>query len=49
MSANTLRYWRNLTPPKGPRSFTFEGSKVTYRRSDVEAWLEAQYNAEEAS
>lgn len=39
---NTLRYWRKVT--KGPRSFKI-GTRVAYRRADVDAWLEAQYNA----
>lgn len=47
----TLRYWRNLNEGKrkGPRSFRLEGGAVRYRRADVEAWLEAQYNAEVTS
>lgn len=39
----TLRYWRHVGA--GPRSFKLGPRKVMYRRSDVEAWLEEQYNA----
>ena len=46
---NTLRYWRNSTPRKGPRSFALEGGSIRYRRTDVEAWLQAQYEAEATS
>ena len=48
---NTLRYWRSLGEGKrkGPRSFALEGGSVRYRRTDVEAWLQAQYEAEATS
>lgn len=51
MPENTLRYWRSLGEGKrkGPRSFALEGGSVRYRRSDVEAWLQAQYEAEATS
>ena len=35
----TLRWWRHTG--KGPRSFKI-GRRVTYRRSDLENWIEAQ-------
>jgi predicted DNA-binding transcriptional regulator AlpA len=38
----TLRYWRQIN--KGPKSFRL-GNRVAYKRSDVEAWIEAQYVA----
>lgn len=38
----TLRYWRHLGT--GPESFKL-GRRVVYRRSAVNAWLEAQQNA----
>ena len=40
----TLRYWR--FQKIGPRSFRLGPRKVAYKRQDVEAWLERQYNAE---
>lgn len=40
----TLRYWRYLGD-RGPKSFRI-GRRVMYRRSDVDAWVEEQYNAE---
>lgn len=41
-SAETVRYWRHIG--KGPRSFKV-GRRVLYRRSDVAAWLDSQYNS----
>lgn len=38
----TLRWWRHVGGI-GPRSFKLGPRKVAYRRSDVLAWLEAQY------
>ena len=37
----TLRYWRFMGT--GPRSFKLGPRNVRYKRSDVLAWLEAQY------
>lgn len=37
---STLRYWRHTRT--GPRSFKL-GQLTRYRRSDVDAWLEAAY------
>lgn len=42
----TLRYWRFAGT--GPKSFRLGARKVAYKRSDVLAWLEAQYNNAEA-
>jgi DNA-binding transcriptional MerR regulator len=39
----TLRYWRHIG--KGPRSFKV-GRRVLYKREDVQAWFDRQYNAE---
>lgn len=39
----TLRWWRHNG--SGPRAFRLGARKVMYRRSDVLAWLEEQYNA----
>lgn len=38
----TLRYWRHAGT--GPRSFKIVG-RVAYKLSDVERWLEEQYQA----
>ena len=43
----TLRYWR--FQGIGPRSFKLGPRKVAYKRSDVEQWVEDQYNAEAVS
>lgn len=39
---STLRYYRHRG--EGPKSFKL-GRRVVYKRSDVEAWIEAQYAA----
>lgn len=39
----TLRFWR--AKGTGPKSFRM-GRRVMYKREDVEAWIEAQYDAE---
>jgi hypothetical protein len=38
----SLRAWRHMG--KGPKSFLL-GGRVTYRRSDVEEWIRASYEA----
>ncbi len=38
----TLRYWRHTG--EGPISFKV-GRRVLYRKTDVDAWLDAQYAA----
>ena len=38
----TLRYWRHQGT--GPKSFKV-GRRVMYRRTDLRAWLQAQYDA----
>jgi excisionase family DNA binding protein len=40
---STLRYYRHVG--QGPRSFKL-GNRVAFKRSDVDAWIEQQYNAE---
>lgn len=42
VAAGTLRYWRHVN--EGPESFRL-GRRVVYRRSAVDAWLEAQQAA----
>ena len=39
---STLRFWRFAQDGRGPRSFSLEG-RVVYRKSDVEKWLNEQY------
>lgn len=41
--AATLRWWRHEGKGRGPKSFVLGGRKVVYRKSDVDAWLDAQY------
>jgi excisionase family DNA binding protein len=41
----TVRYWRHVG--KGPRSFKV-GRRVLYKRSDVQDWLEEQYQHDAA-
>lgn len=43
LPAATLRYYRHRGD-LGPKSFTI-GRRVMYRESDVDAWIEAQYQA----
>ena len=37
----TLRYWRHCGT--GPKSFKL-GRRIMYRKADVDAWIEAQYD-----
>lgn len=39
----TLRWWRHQGGI-GPKSFKLGPRKVMYKESDVDAWLEQQYN-----
>ena len=39
----TLRWWRHMG--KGPRSFLLGAKRVVYKRADVDAWVEEQYQA----
>jgi predicted DNA-binding transcriptional regulator AlpA len=39
----TLRWWRHQGT--GPKAFRLGARKVMYKRSDVVAWREQQYNA----
>lgn len=41
-SINTVRYWRTIG--YGPKSARI-GRRVVYRRADVEAWIDAQFEA----
>jgi predicted DNA-binding transcriptional regulator AlpA len=43
---STLRFYRHVGKG-GPRSFRL-GNRVVYKRADVEAWIESQYQAEGA-
>ena len=43
----TLRWWRHQG--MGPRSFKLGPRKVMYKESDVQAWLDEQYNADEVT
>ena len=43
----TLRWWRHVGT--GPKSFKLGARKVAYRRADVKAWLEAQYDGTPAA
>lgn len=40
---STLRYWRHMK--KGPRAARI-GGRIMYRQTDLEAWLEAQFDQE---
>jgi predicted DNA-binding transcriptional regulator AlpA len=42
----TLNWWRHAG--QGPRSFKI-GNKVCYKRADIEAWVESQYQAERSA
>ncbi|KGN38195.1 transcriptional regulator [Knoellia subterranea KCTC 19937] len=46
MPVGTLRWWRHRKV--GPRSFKL-GRSVRYKKTDVDAWLRDQYEAEGAS
>lgn len=45
VKTSTLRYWRHQGN-QGPRSFLL-GKRIMYKRTDVEAWIEDQYNADQ--
>jgi len=38
---STLRYWRHMN--KGPKAARI-GGRLMYRQSDLEAWLDAQFD-----
>jgi len=42
LSPSTIRWYRHTGT--GPKSFKI-GRRIAYRRTDVEAWLDAQYAA----
>lgn len=39
----TLRYWRHNGT--GPKSANLNGRRIVYRESDIQAWLDAQFEA----
>jgi predicted DNA-binding transcriptional regulator AlpA len=43
----TLRFYRHRGQG-GPKSFKL-GNRVVYKRADVEAWIESQYQAERSA
>ncbi|WP_428362233.1 helix-turn-helix transcriptional regulator [Mycolicibacterium sp.] len=40
--ASTLRYWRHLSPPQGPKCYRLGRRKVVYDPADVVAWRESR-------
>jgi len=40
--AATLRYWRHLSPPEGPRYYLLGRKKVVYDIADVLDWRESR-------
>jgi len=43
--AATLRYWRHLAPPEGPRCYLLGRKKVVYDPADVLEWRESRKSA----
>lgn len=43
----TMRWWRYQRT--GPKAFRLGARKIMYKRSDVTAWCEQQYNAAQVS
>ena len=43
----TLRWWRHNGV--GPKAVRLGARKIMYRRSDVIAWVEEQYNADQVT
>jgi predicted DNA-binding transcriptional regulator AlpA len=43
----TLRWWRHQGT--GPKGFKIGARKVMYKQSDLLAWLDKQYNAEQVT
>lgn len=43
-SVHSVRYWRTIG--FGPRS-TRIGSRVVYRRADVDAWISAEFHSQD--
>lgn len=43
---NTLAYWRHIG--YGPK-WAKIGRRVFYRRSDIEAWIDAQFGTDDAA
>lgn len=46
IAVGTLAWWRHKNDGTGPRWFKLGARKVAYKKSDVQAWLDAQYNAQ---
>lgn len=44
ISENTLRYWRARDEGEGPKAAKI-GKNLVWRESDVQAWLDAQFEA----
>ena len=45
-SVSTLRYWQQIA--KGPKSFKL-GVRRLYKQSDLDAWVESQYQEQTLS
>lgn len=41
----TLRYWRHLSPPEGPRCYQLGRKRIVYDIADVQAWRTARKDA----
>lgn len=37
----TLRYWRSMVPPEGPRCYKLGRKRIVYDPADVAEWLNA--------
>ncbi|CRZ17976.1 helix-turn-helix transcriptional regulator [Mycolicibacterium neworleansense] len=40
--AATLRYWRHLSPPEGPRCYRLGRKRIVYDPADVQSWRESR-------
>lgn len=45
IAEGTLAWWRHKNDGTGPRWFRLGPRKIAYKKSDVLAWLDAQYSA----
>jgi predicted DNA-binding transcriptional regulator AlpA len=43
----TMRWWRHQGT--GPKAFRLGARKIMYKRSDLIAWLDQQYNADQVT
>lgn len=48
VTEGTLAWYRHIDDGRGPRWGRLGKRKIFYKRSDVQAWLDAQYNASPA-